>query len=76
MEIPMIVGVRFTPSGRVRYCDDNGVNVAFGDKALVESESGAVEAVVIIGSGQAVHSDISGPLPRVLRLVERAPEIP
>ncbi len=72
----MIVGVRFTPSGRVHYCDDNGVSVSFGDKALVETEGGALEAIVIIGSGQVVQSDVSGPLPRVLRLVERAPEIP
>ena len=72
----MIVGVRFTPSGRVRYCDDDGVSVSFGDRVLVETERGQREARVVIGSGQTVRSEVTGEVPLVLRLVERAPEIP
>ena len=72
----MVVGVRFGPSGRVRYYEDDGIRVSFGDRVLVETERGEREASVVIGSGQAVRSDLSGPLPRVLRVVERAPEIP
>ena len=72
----MIIGVRFSPSGKVHYYDGGGIRVSFGDKVLVETERGEIEASVVIGSGQTVRSDIEGELPRVLRLIERAPEIP
>ena len=72
----MIVGVRFSPSGRVHFYDDNGIRVEFADRVMVETERGDEEASIVIGSSQVVHSDISGELPRVLRLIERAPEIP
>lgn len=72
----MMIGVRFTPSGRAHYYDDDGIRVSFGDRVVVETERGEREASVVIGSGQAVRSDVKGELPRVLRVVERAAEIP
>ena len=72
----MIVGVRFSPYDRVHYYDDNGINVGFADKVLVETENGEREASVVIGSTQTVHSDFAGRLSPVLSLIERAPEIP
>ncbi len=72
----VIVGARFGRSGRVRYYDDDGIRVSFGDRVLVETERGEREASVVIGSGQTVRSDIKEELPRVLKLIERAPEIP
>ena len=72
----MIVGVRFTPYSRVYYYDDNGISVSFSDRVLVESEDGEREAMVIIGSDQIARSRLTGALPRVLSLIERAPEIP
>lgn len=72
----MIVGVRFTPSGRVHYYDDCGTWVSFGDRVLVETGCGDTEASVVIGSDQTVHSDLTGELPRVLKLIESAPKIP
>lgn len=72
----MIVGVRFSPSGRVHFYDDNGIRVEFADRVVVETECGDKEASIVIGSSQVVHSDLDAPLPRVLNLKERAPEIP
>ena len=72
----MIVGVRFSPAGRVRFYDDNGIRVEFADRVMVETADGDKEASVAIGSSQVAHSDLAGELPRVLRLIERAPEIP
>ena len=72
----MIVGVRFPPSGRVHFYDDNGVRVEFADRVLVETECGDKEASIVIGSGQVVHSDLNAPPPRVLSLIERASKIP
>ncbi len=72
----MIVGVRFRPSGRVHYCEDDGISVSFGDRVAVETEDGEREASVVIGSDQTLHSDLRGPLPSVLRIIEHAREIP
>ena len=72
----MIVGVRFKTYGRVHYYDDNGINLSFADRILVESDEGEREASVVIGSGQTVHTSVTGALPQVLSVVERAPEIP
>ena len=72
----MIVGVRFSPSGRVHFYDDNGIRVEFADRVVVETECGDKDASVVIGSSQAVHSDLDVPLPRVLSLIARAPNIP
>ena len=72
----MIVGVRFSSSGRVHFYDDNGICVEFADRVTVETECGDKEVSIVIGSSQVVHSDLNAPLPRVLNLVERAPKIP
>ncbi len=72
----MIVGVRFSPSGRVHFYDDSGIRAEFADRVMVETERGDKEASIVIGSGQVAHSDLDEPLPRVLNLIESAPEIP
>ena len=72
----MIVGVRFSPSGRVHFYDDNGISVEFADRVMVETECGDKEASIVIGSSQVVRSDLDAPLPRVQNLIERAPKIP
>ena len=72
----MIVGIRFKPYSRVHYYDDNGISVSFAERVLVESEDGEREASVVIGSDQTVRSGLTGALPRVLSVIERAPEIP
>ena len=63
----VIVGVRFSRSGRVHYCDAAQVVVSVGDQVEVDTDDGPREATVTIGSGQVVHSDLRGPLPSVLR---------
>ena len=72
----MIVGVRFSSSGRVHFYDDNGICVEFADIVMVETECGYKEASIVIGSSQVVHSDLNASLPRVLNLITRAPKIP
>ena len=72
----MIVGVRFSPSGKVHFYDDNGICLEFADRVLVETEYGDKEASIVIGSSQVVHSDLNAPLRRVRSLIERAPKIP
>ena len=72
----MIVGVRFSPSGRVHFYDDNGIRLEFADRVAVETERGDIEASIVIGSGQVAHSDVNETLPHVRNLIARAPKIP
>ncbi len=68
-----IVGVRLTPSDRVRFCDPGTLSLSPGDRVEIETDEGTDVGRVAIGSGQVVHSDLQGPLYRVIRLVERNP---
>ena len=70
--IAVIVGVRFSRSGRVHYCDASQIVVNVGEKVEVETDDGPRQATIIIGSGQVAHSDLRGPLPKVLRVVRPA----
>ena len=72
----VVVGVRFSRSGRVHYCDASQVVVAVGDQVEVETDDGPRQATVTIGSGQVAHSDLRGPLPQLLRVVRPAVNSP
>ena len=67
-----IVGVRLSPSDRVRFCDPGTLNLAPGDRVEVETDDGSAMGTVAIGSDQVFHSDLRGPLHRVIRVVERS----
>ena len=64
-----IIGVRFAPAGRVHYFDSAGLDLALGDRVIVETDDGAREGQVAIAPGQVVYSDLRGPLGPVLRIV-------
>lgn len=64
---PQIIGVRFQPSDPLRYFDADGLRLAPGDRVVVETDSGEREGVVAIAPGQALRSDLRGPLNRALR---------
>ncbi len=70
------VGVRFSRSGRVHYFDAAQVVAGVGDEVEVETDDGPRRATVTIGSGQVAHSDMRGPLPKVLRVLRTAVNSP
>ena len=70
--MPNIVGVRLKPSERVRFCDPGTLCLNPGDRVEIETDEGSAVGRVAIGSDQVVHSDLRGPLYRVIRLVERS----
>ena len=61
-----LAGVRFRPSGRVHFVEPAGVDLRVNDRVLVERDFGQREATVIIAPGQLLHSDLRGPMFRVL----------
>ena len=67
--MPEIVGVRLSPSDRVRFCDPGTLRLAPGDRVEVETDDGSAVGTVEIGSDQVIHSDLRGPLNRVIRVV-------
>ncbi len=69
-----IVGVRFLPYGRVHYFDAAGLVLEVGDTVTVESDCGPREGTVAIAPGQVLHSDLRGPLERVLGRVDEDSE--
>ena len=70
--MPSIVGVRLSPSDRVRFCDPGTLHLAPGDRVEIETDNGSAVGTVEIGSDQVIHSDLRGPLHRVIRVVERS----
>ena len=67
--MPAIVGVRLSPSDRVRFCDPGTLRLGPGDRVEVETDDGSAVGTVEIGSDQVIHSDLRGPLYRVIRVV-------
>ena len=65
--MPNLVGVRFSSAGRVRYFDPADLDLAVGDRVLVETDDGPREGSVVIAPSQVLHSDLRGPLHPVLQ---------
>ena len=65
--MPTLTGVQFTPSDKLQYFDANGIDLAPGDTVIVETWHGEQQATVAIAPAQAIHSDLRGPLDRILR---------
>lgn len=70
--MPGLVGIRFTLNGRVGYFDPAELDLEVGDRVSVETEEGARDGWVVIAPDQVLHSDLRGPLDRVLLKLPRA----
>ena len=70
--MPSLVGIRFTLNGRVHYFDPAELDLEVGDRVSVETEEGPRDGRVVIAPDQVLHSDLRGPLDRVLRKLPRA----
>ena len=53
-----IVGVRFNRNGCIRFFTSGGCDIAVGDRVLVDTDEGQLEACVVIAPGQILHSDL------------------
>ena len=68
-----MAGVRFSPSGRVHFVDPAGMELRVDDRVLVEQEDGEREATVVIEPGQFLHSDLRGPMFKVVERLSAGP---
>ena len=66
-----LVGVRFRPSGKIRYFEHGGYDLKVGDKVLVETDDGEREGRVVVAPSQIIFSDLRGPLNSVLCLISK-----
>ena len=70
--MPTLAGVQFKPSDRVQYFDANGIDLAVGERVVVETWDGVErEGVVVIAPEQVLRSDLRGPMDAVLRKASR-----
>ena len=65
-----IVGVRLNSVGPLQYFDSGSLNLAVGDRVLVETDAGPREGLVAIAPGQVFYSDLRGPLDTVFHLID------
>ena len=65
-----IVGVRFTPSGRVHFFSPGNVEMAVGDRVEVETDLGGREGTVVIAPDQMRYSDLRGEFDTVVRKID------
>ena len=66
-DMPAIVGVRFKRGGRIHFFDPANLDLAVGDRVVLETADGTREGSVAIAPSQVLHSDLRGPLDPVLR---------
>ena len=67
-----VVGIRLSPSDRVRFCDPGTLCLDPGDRVEVETNDSSAIGTVAIGSDQVIHSDLRGPVDRVIRVIEKS----
>jgi cell fate regulator YaaT (PSP1 superfamily) len=66
-ELPNVVGVRLTPTGRAFACDAGALALRKGDRVVIDDGRGAELATVAAASAPRAAA---GPLPRVLRVAD------
>ena len=62
-----VVGVRFKKAGKVYYFNPGGLDLAVGDKVIVETSRGVEYGEVVTGPKDVKEEDIITPLKDVMR---------
>ena len=65
-----IVGVRLTPHGRVHFFDPANMDLALGERVLVDTDEGPKEGKVVITPRQVLYSELKGHQQPVLQRVD------
>ncbi len=65
--MPVVVGVRFKPAGKIYYFDGQDIELKVGDKVIVETARGIEYGEVVIGKREVDEGQLVLPLKRVIR---------
>ncbi|NLU50103.1 MAG: stage 0 sporulation family protein [Syntrophomonadaceae bacterium] len=65
--MPVVVGVRFKPAGKIYYFDNEGIPLQLGDKVIVETVRGIEFGQVVIGCREVEEDQLVLPLKKVIR---------
>ena len=66
--MPIVIGVRFKPAGKIYYFDPDKYEIKTNDKVIVETARGIEFGHVVVGSREISEEDIVQPLKKVLRV--------
>ncbi len=70
-----IVGIRFSPSGKIYYFSPNSLSLSLGDKVVVETAKGLEVGTVALANKELPDEKISAPLKSILRRVTNADKL-
>ncbi|MCR4400220.1 MAG: stage 0 sporulation family protein, partial [Syntrophomonadaceae bacterium] len=65
--MPAVVGVRFKPAGKIYYFDGRDLELAKGDKVIVETARGVEYGQVVLARREVPPEQVVQPLKRVVR---------
>ncbi|NLT95138.1 MAG: stage 0 sporulation family protein [Clostridia bacterium] len=66
--MPIVIGVRFKPAGKIYYFDPDNLEIKVNDKVIVETARGIEYGYVVIGPREISEEEIVPPLKKVLRI--------
>jgi cell fate regulator YaaT (PSP1 superfamily) len=66
--MPVVVGVRFKPAGKIYYFDSEEVKTNAGDAVIVETARGIEFGEVVLGERTVREEDLTLPLKKVIRI--------
>lgn len=69
--MPIVIGVRFKPAGKIYYFDPDTYEITANDKVIVETARGVEFGHVVVGPREINEGDIVQPLKKVLRVATK-----
>lgn len=66
--MPIVIGVRFKPAGKIYYFDPDTYEISSTDKVIVETARGIEFGHVVVGPREINENEIFQPLKKVLRV--------
>lgn len=66
--MPVVVGVRFKPAGKIYYFDADNMEANPGDPVIVETIRGIEYGEIVVGKREVTETDLVLPLKKVIRI--------
>ncbi|MGE5423158.1 MAG: stage 0 sporulation family protein [Ignavibacteriales bacterium] len=69
--MPVVVGVRFKPAGKIYYFDADNMESTLGDPVIVETIRGIEYGEIVVGKREVKETDLVLPLKKVIRVASQ-----